>query len=192
MARLPRAGTLRITTPRPPIRLAEPGRICSVVMPPAMARWKPGSWGHTLCSAHTPGVVGAVASLPSPCARAPGDGYTPRWECVSIRPGVTCLPATSSTVAPATLGGAPSPTARMRPSSSTTKPFSIGGPAAVHTVAPTSTTAGAAGASTVSTAARPRASRSASVRASSGDDATASAVTRQYESMRVSCEGGAA
>ena len=41
------------TTLRPPIKLAEPGRICSVVMPPSSAVSKPGSCGQTECSAQT-------------------------------------------------------------------------------------------------------------------------------------------
>jgi hypothetical protein len=53
------------TTERPPKRFAEPGRICSEVIPPTSAVWKPGSCGHTECSAQTLAVEGAVASLPS-------------------------------------------------------------------------------------------------------------------------------
>src|SRR5690606_32056375 len=68
-------------TPRPPTRLAEPGRICSEVTPPASAAPKPGSCGQTECSAHTCAVTGLVISLPSLCARTPGLGYTPRCEC---------------------------------------------------------------------------------------------------------------
>src|SRR5690606_11246211 len=68
------ADTLRSVTPRPPTRLAEPGRICSVVTPPASAAWKPGSCGHTECSAQTAAVTGEVISLPSLCERVPGLG----------------------------------------------------------------------------------------------------------------------
>ena len=46
-------GTLRTVTERPPIRLAEPGRIINVVTPPARARLKPGSCGQIECSAQT-------------------------------------------------------------------------------------------------------------------------------------------
>src|SRR5690554_5308389 len=74
------AYTFLSVTPRPPTRLAEPGRICRAVTPPASAAPKPGSCGHTECSAHTWAVTGAVASLPSLCALAPGLGYTPRCE----------------------------------------------------------------------------------------------------------------
>ena len=60
---------------RPPNRLAEPGRICSVVTPPlASARLKPGSCGQTLCSAQTCAVTGSVTSLPSECASHAGRG----------------------------------------------------------------------------------------------------------------------
>jgi hypothetical protein len=70
-----REGTFLSVTERPPIRLAEPGRISSVVTPPlASARLKPGSCGHTECSAQTSGVVGSVASLPSSCAGTLGEG----------------------------------------------------------------------------------------------------------------------
>src|SRR5690606_40880526 len=68
---------------RPPNRLAEPGRICRAVTPPASAVSKPGSWGQTLCSAQTSAVLGADISLPSACASTEGEGYTPRCECTS-------------------------------------------------------------------------------------------------------------
>jgi hypothetical protein len=67
-------GTLRTVTPRPPNRLAEPGRIWSVVTPPARAWLKPGSWGHSECSAQTWAVFGLVASLPSLIPDTPGEG----------------------------------------------------------------------------------------------------------------------
>src|SRR5215469_6887305 len=73
-------GTFLSTTERPPNRLAEPGRICSVVMPPASAVRKPGSCGHTECSAQTLAVVGEVISFPSELASTAGTGYTPRCE----------------------------------------------------------------------------------------------------------------
>ena len=70
-----RAGTFLSTTERPPNRFAEPGRTCSVVTPPLIsAREKPGSCGHTLCSAQTSGRTGEVASLPSDRDCTPGDG----------------------------------------------------------------------------------------------------------------------
>ena len=69
-----RAGTFFSVTPRPPTRLADPGRICSVVMPPMSAKGNWGSWGQTECSAHTRAVTGAVASLPSEWASTPGEG----------------------------------------------------------------------------------------------------------------------
>src|SRR5690606_17187288 len=106
------AATFLSVTPRPPTRLAEPGRICSEVMPPASAAPKPGSCGHTECSAQTWAVTGAVASLPSLWALAPGLGYTPRCECTSIRPGVTHLPLPSTRTASA-------PAARPVPTSAT-------------------------------------------------------------------------
>jgi hypothetical protein len=59
---------------RPPNRLAEPGNTIMEVTPPASAAPKPGSCGHTLCSAHTCAVFGEVASLPSLSERTPGDG----------------------------------------------------------------------------------------------------------------------
>src|SRR3954464_12897336 len=92
--------TLRIAL-RPPIRLAEPGSTWSVVTPPARLRGNCGSCGHTECSAHTFAVTGFVASLPSSLPLVPGAAYTPRCECVSIRPGVTYLPAPSITMASA-------------------------------------------------------------------------------------------
>src|SRR5512139_738755 len=107
------AGTLRSVTPRPPIRLAEPGSTCSVVTPPASAVAKPGSCGHTPCSAHTPEVTGSVASLPSWCACTAGLAYTPRCECTSMRPGVTQRPCASTTVAPSV--ASPAPTATILP-----------------------------------------------------------------------------
>ncbi|MNS84168.1 hypothetical protein D3C72_1179820 [compost metagenome] len=67
-------GTLRMVTPRPPNRLAEPGRIWSVVTPPARAVLKPGSWGQSECSAQTWAVFGLVASLPSLMPCTPGEG----------------------------------------------------------------------------------------------------------------------
>ena len=67
-------GTLRTVTPRPPNRLAEPGRIWSVVTPPARAVLKPGSWGQSECSAQTWAVFGLVASLPSLMPCTPGEG----------------------------------------------------------------------------------------------------------------------
>jgi hypothetical protein len=120
IAREPRVGTGRTTTPRPPMRLADPGSSCRAVIPPCTARWNPGSWGQAECSAHTPGVVGAVASLPSEWAFAHGDGYTPRWLWVSMRPGVTTCPVTSMTRIPSVFGGLPAPTARMRPPATAT------------------------------------------------------------------------
>ena len=59
---------------RPPIRFAEPGRTCAVVMPPASSRGNCGSCGQTECSAHTCAVTGLVASFPSLCACTPGRG----------------------------------------------------------------------------------------------------------------------
>ena len=56
------------------MRFAEPGRICSVVTPPASAVRKPGSCGQTECSAQTFAVVGEVASLPSEFASTAGLG----------------------------------------------------------------------------------------------------------------------
>src|SRR4249919_321454 len=104
------AGTFFSVTPRPPMRLAEPGRICRLVMPPARAVSKPGSCGQIECSAHTLGVTGEVASLPSLDALTPGLAYTPRCECTSMMPGVTHLPVPSTRVAPAG-AGKPWPTA---------------------------------------------------------------------------------
>src|SRR6476661_10215140 len=75
-----RPGTTFSTTLRPPMRFAEPGRTCSVVTPPARFRGNCGSCGQTECSAHTWGVVGFVASLPSLLASTPGAEYTPRCE----------------------------------------------------------------------------------------------------------------
>src|SRR5690606_1052183 len=95
-----RPGTFLTVTLRPPNRLAEPGRICSEVMPPASAVTNPGSCGHTLCSAQTSAVLGEVISLPSACASTEGEGYTPRWECTSMRPGVIQSPEASTRAAP--------------------------------------------------------------------------------------------
>ena len=61
----------------------------AVVVPPATARSIPGSWGQKACSAQTPEVTGRVISFPSEWALAQGQGYTPMWEWVSMRPGVT-------------------------------------------------------------------------------------------------------
>src|SRR5689334_7613509 len=65
-------GTFFSTTLRPPIRFAEPGRICMVVTPAASARGNCGSCGHTECSAQTFAVTGLVASLPSDKVSTPG------------------------------------------------------------------------------------------------------------------------
>src|SRR5512140_1479922 len=75
-----RLGTTLSTTLLPPMRFAEPGSTCRVVMPPARLRGNCGSCGHTECSAHTKAVTGLVASLPSLLASTPGAGYTPRCE----------------------------------------------------------------------------------------------------------------
>ena len=128
------AGTFFSVTPRPPIRLAEPGSTCSEVMPPASAAAKPGSCGQTECSAHTFGVTGAVISLPSLCALTPGLGYTPRCECTSMMPGVTHLPVPSTRVASAGACSAV-PTATILPSRSSTSASSRRWPVPVSTVA---------------------------------------------------------
>src|SRR3546814_12195546 len=74
------AGTFFRVTPRPPIRLAEPGSTCRLVIPPASALANPGSCGHTACSAPTCAVTGAVVSLPSALAVTQGMGENPRCE----------------------------------------------------------------------------------------------------------------
>ena len=132
-----------MVTPRPPIRLPEPGSTCIAVTPPANAVAKPGSCGQSACSAQTLGVVGSTISLPSLCASAPGLAYTPRCECTSMMPGVIHLPAASTTVAPS---GAcrPRPTAATRPSASSTSASSRRSPVPVSTVAWRNSTGGAA------------------------------------------------
>src|SRR5690242_5303187 len=129
-----RDGTTFKTTLRPPIRLAEPGRTCSVVTPPARLRGNCGSCGHTECSAHTYAVTGFVASLPSSLPLVPGAGYTPSCECVSMMPGVTYLPVPSTTTAS---GGTAMlvPTPAILPSRRSTDALVSVGPAAVMTVA---------------------------------------------------------
>ena len=131
-----RPGTFFNVTLRPPNRLAEPGKICSVVTPPASAVTNPGSCGHTLCSAQTSAVLGAVASLPSECEGVPGDGYTPRCECTSMTPGVIQRPLASTIVAPSALR--PLPTAWILPSLIRTSALSRRSPVPVSTVAPVS------------------------------------------------------
>ena len=69
-----RPGTVFSVMPRPPTRLALPGRTWSVVTPAASARVKPGSCGHTECMAQTSAVVGAVASFPSRVEDTEGEG----------------------------------------------------------------------------------------------------------------------
>src|SRR3954464_2263237 len=121
--------TLRIAL-RPPIRLAEPGSTWSVVTPPARLRGNCGSCGHTECSAHTCGVVGLDASLPSLSAFPPGAAYTPRCEWSSMIPGVTYLPAPS--IISASAGALTvAPIAAIFPFWSRMAPFLIVGPAAV-------------------------------------------------------------
>src|SRR5690606_24335859 len=124
-------------------RLAEPGRTCSEVMPPASAAAKPGSCGQTECSAQTWEVTGDTISLPSLCERVPGLGYTPRCECTSISPGVTHLPVPSTVIAPA---GAdrPWPTATISPPANSTSAPSRRVPVPVSTVALVISTGGAA------------------------------------------------
>src|SRR5687768_16246595 len=117
------------------MRLPEPGRICMLVTPPSSAASNPGSCGQIACSAQAWGVTGSTISLPSLCALTPGLGYTPRWECTSINPGVTQRPFASITVAPA---GAVScvPTPAILPSTMSTSPLSMRVPVPVSTVAP--------------------------------------------------------
>src|SRR5205085_12557523 len=67
-----RDGTFFTVTPRPPNRLAEPGRICIVVTPPASERSNCGSCGQSECSAETSAVLGLVISLPSCSDSTPG------------------------------------------------------------------------------------------------------------------------
>src|SRR5258708_19528218 len=108
-------------TERPPMRFADPGRICIDVMPPARAVRKPGSCGQTECSAQTFGVVGEVASFPSALASTAGLGYTPRCEWTSINPGVTQRPVPSTVL----LSAAPcrlQPTPPLLPPTTTTSP----------------------------------------------------------------------
>ena len=121
-------------TPRPPIKFAEPGKICKDVIPPARAVTKPGSCGQTLCSAHTSAVLGAVASFPSEWALTLGAGYTPRCECTSITPGVIHIPFASITIiSSATKFG---PIASIFPSLRIISVFSKRSPLPVSTVAP--------------------------------------------------------
>src|SRR6266849_10333479 len=129
-----REGTNFKTTLRPPIKLAEPGRTCIVVKPPARARGICGSCGQTECSAQTLAVTGLVNSFPSLFASTPGAGYTPMCECTSMMPGVTYFPVPSITNAS---GGAvtDAPTAAIFPSRNSTEPFGIKAPAAVIIVA---------------------------------------------------------
>src|SRR5688500_5555870 len=129
-----RDGTTLSVTPRPPNRLADPGSTWIVVTPPARLRGNCGSCGHTECSAQTCDVFGFVASLPSLSAWPPGAAYNPRWECVSMRPGVTNFPVPSMTTASAGASTV-APTAAIFPSRSSTEPLLIDGPAAVRIVA---------------------------------------------------------
>ena len=86
---------------------------------------------------------------------------TPSWLAESKRPGVTHLPAASTTRAPAGTA-TPVPTAAILPSRITTVPFSIGGPETVYTLPPVmATVSAAAGAATAATAARAQHVRSA-------------------------------
>ena len=112
-------------------------------MPPASAVRKPGSCGQMECSAHTLGVTGLVASLPSLCALMPGLGYTPRCEWMSMMPGVTHLPVPSTRIASAGTCR-PVPTATMRPSCISTSAPSRRVPVPVSTVAPLMSTGGEA------------------------------------------------
>src|SRR5574341_176876 len=103
-------------------------------MPPAIASGICGSCGQKECSAQTSAVTGFVASLPSDSANVPGAAYTPRCECVSIRPGVTYLPVPSTT--PASAGAVTvAPSAVILPSCSKIEPFGISWPVAVMIVA---------------------------------------------------------
>ena len=74
MAATVMAVTFFSTTDRPPNRLPEPGRISSVVTPPARERSKAGSCGQTECSAQTWAVLGSVSSLPSLRLETEGTG----------------------------------------------------------------------------------------------------------------------
>ena len=130
------AGTLRSVTPRPPIRLAEPGSTCSVVTPPASAVAKPGSCGQTECSAHTAGRDGArrlvaVVRRADAGARvhaevrvhvdearrdpaALGVDLGRVTTAASPGPTATILPSRISTSAPSSLRPAPSSTVALR------------------------------------------------------------------------------
>jgi len=85
-----------------------------------------------------------VASLPSCVAHTSGEGYTPRWECGSMMPGVTQRFCASTTAAPA--GGAmPLPTWAILWFCTSTSPSSMRLPVPVSTVACWISTASAAG-----------------------------------------------
>jgi hypothetical protein len=62
------------TADSPPIRLPLPGRICTVVTPPARALSNSGSSAQTESTAFTDGMIGSVSSLPSLLASTPGQG----------------------------------------------------------------------------------------------------------------------
>ena len=56
---------------------------------------------------HITGILDLFAEVER--ARADGEGYTPRWLWVSMSPGVTKRPLTSTRAARSSAGGSPSP-----------------------------------------------------------------------------------
>ncbi len=130
---------------RPPMRLADPGSTWTAVTPPATARSMVGSCGQNASAVSTSGVLGALASLPSSVPTVSIIGYTPMCECVSMRPGVTNLPAPSITIDPVGAGRSPSATTAILPLSRMMVPPTIVLPVPSMSVAPWITTGGDVG-----------------------------------------------
>jgi hypothetical protein len=99
----------------PPMVLAEPCRMLSVVTPPARLRHRPMASSRSTSAWRTCAVIDRVPSL------IPSDAL---WECASMMPGITYRPVPSMTCAPAgtdTLA----PTAAIFPFRIRTVPFSM-------------------------------------------------------------------
>ena len=104
----------------PPMAFALPGETPAAVTPASSASRKAWSIGLTASMARICGVTGSVSSLPSAPSKPRPSSYRPRWEWMSMRPGVSTPPSPSSTSLHA--GGSPSPSASIFPFFSRTQP----------------------------------------------------------------------
>ena len=94
-------GAVFTTTPVPPMTLALPGSIWTVVIPAFMAASSPPSSALALIPSRALmwGVAGSVASFPSLPAQPIFSSEMPMWQWASTSPGITTFPVTSMTSA---------------------------------------------------------------------------------------------